>query len=516
MRVEQFLEASAQRTPEKTALVCGDRRLTYAELDILSNRFAAGVRRLGVRRGDRVVIQLENGPEAIVSLFGTLKAGGVFVIVNPTAKADKVSYLLTDCGAATLVTEGRNQEHLSAVRGTPKLLATIVVCGPDDELPSMLASEVIRFDQVLQTAADDRLDRVRGIDIDLAALIYTSGSTGGPKGVMMTHLNIVAAAISITSYVRNIPDDVILSVLPLSFDYGLYQVFMAFKVGARLVLERSFTYPTAVLDAIVQEQVTGFPIVPTIAALLVKHDLGAYDFSSLRYITSTAAAFPPAHIASVRNRLPHVRIYSMYGLTECKRVSYLPPEDLATRPDSVGRPMDNVEVFVDEGDGVLKPHGLGQLVVRGSNVMQGYWNRPEETAKALRPGQLPGERVLYSGDIFRIDEEGYMYFVARTDDIIKSRGEKVSPREVEIVICELPAVLEAVVVGVPDPILGQAIKAYVSVDPEAGIVEADVVRHCAQRLEDFMVPRNIEFVPLMPRTLTGKVDRKELRARAVQ
>jgi long-chain acyl-CoA synthetase len=512
LRVEQLLEASAERTPDKTALVSGGRRLTYADLDDLSGRFASGLSRLGVRRGDRVVIQLENGPEAIVALFGTLKAGAVFVLVNPSVKADKLIYLVTDSGAAALVASCRNPAHLTALREGTAALGTTIVVVEDDELPPSAAGKVTPLAQLLQAPADERRADSRGNDIDLAALIYTSGSTGRPKGVMMTHLNIVSATTSIAGYLRNTPDDVILNAIPLSFDYGLYQVFMACKVGATLVLERSFTYLTALLDTIVRERVTGFPIVPTIAALLLKHNLGAYDFGSLRYLSSTAAAFPAGHIAALRHRLPKVTLYSMYGLTECKRVSFLPPEDLATRPTSVGRPMDNVEVFV-EVDGKLKPHGVGQLIVRGSNVMQGYWNRPEETAHALRPGNLPGERLLYSGDIFRIDDEGYMYFVSRTDDIIKSCGEKVSPREVEAAIYELPAVLEAVVVGVPDPILGEAIKAYVSVEPGAAIGEQDVVKHCAQRLENVMIPRSVEFVPIMPRTLSGKVDRKALRTR---
>ena len=255
---------------------------------------------------------------------------------------------------------------------------------------------------------------------------------------------------------------------------------------------------------------TGFPIVPTISALLLQIDLTKYDLSALRYITNTAAALPTTHILGLRARLPQVKIFSMYGLTECKRVSYLPPEQIDRRPTSVGRGMPNEEVYIVDEQGHRLASGTGELVIRGSNVMKGYWELPEETARMLRPGPLPGERLLFSGDLFRMDEEGYLYFVGRKDDIIKTRGEKVSPREVENVIYELPDVVEAAVVGVPDAVLGQAIKAVVTLRDAASLNEQDVLRHCANRLENFMVPKHVEFRAVMPKTSTGKIDKKTL------
>jgi long-chain acyl-CoA synthetase len=330
---------------------------------------------------------------------------------------------------------------------------------------------------------------------------------------VLSHENIVTAAVSITSYLENTADDVILNVLPLSFDYGLYQVLMAFLVGGTVVLERSFAYPALTLAMLVRERVTGFPIVPTIAAMLLQYNLDSYEFSALRYITSTGAALPSAHIAMLRSKLPSVRLYSMYGITESKRVAYLSPDEIDERPTSVGKAMPNLEVFVCDESGRLVEMGTGELVVRGGAVMQGYWGRPEDTARVLRSGRFPGERLLYTGDIFRIDDEGYLYFVSRTDDMIKSRGEKVSPREVENVLHDLPGVIEAAVVGVPDELLGQAIKAYVRVDPTVGLSVRDIASHCAQRLEDFMVPKLVEFVQAMPNTMSGKVDRRELAGR---
>jgi acyl-CoA synthetase (AMP-forming)/AMP-acid ligase II len=344
-----------------------------------------------------------------------------------------------------------------------------------------------------------------------AYLLYTSGSTGRPKGVMATHLNIVSAAASITTYLENTEDDVIIDVLPLAFDYGLYQVLMGFKVGATVVLERSFLYPAAVIETIARERVTGFPIVPTISAILLQLDLARFDFSSLRYITNTAAALPAEHIRRLRALFPSVAIYSMYGLTECKRVSYLPPDQLESRITSVGRAIPGTEVdIVDEHDRRVGPGVVGELVVRGSHVTRGYWGLPEETAARFRPGPVPGELVLYTGDLFRMDEDGYLYFVSRKDDIIKTRGEKVSPKEVEEVLYTLPEVAEAAVVGAGDPVLGEAVRAVITVRGGARLTAQDVQRHCRQRLEDFMVPKYVEFRERLPKTPSGKIARREL------
>ena len=507
MRVEGFLRGSAARLPDKTALIAGPRRFTYAELDAASNRLAAGLRARGVNRGDRVVIQLENGSHAVIAMFAVLKAGAVYVLLNPSVKADKLAYILRDCGAAALFIDGRWPQLVADIRARVPEPLTILVGSSSEAGARAENDRTVRFDDL---ATVDTLDAPIGIDLDLAALVYTSGSTGVPKGVMLTHLNMVAAATSITSYLANTSDDVVLNVLPLAFDYGLYQVLNAFKVGATVVLERSFTYPTAVLETLVAERVTGLPVVPTIVALLLKHDLRAYDLSCVRYVTNTGAALPPAHIQALREVMPHVRIYSMYGLTECKRVSYLDPDEIERRPTSVGKAMDNVEVFVIDEAGQPATTGTGELVIRGSNVMQGYWGKPEETERTLRPGRLPGEQWLFSGDIFQIDSDGYLYFVGRKDEIIKSRGEKVSPKEVENVLYSLPGVLEAAVIGVPDPVLGSAVKAFVTLDPAAGIDERAILRHCASRMEDVMLPKYIEIVPGLPRTDTGKIDRRSL------
>jgi long-chain acyl-CoA synthetase len=507
MLVNDFLEKSARGYPDKTALICEDQRWSYAEIESMANGLARALIEHGVQRGDRVAIYLSNSLETVVGIFATLKAGGVFTVINATTKLDKLIYILSNCRVTALITGGRGSKLTTRVRAAVPSLRFVVLCGadvPDDD-------SVLSFDAIQGNYADEKLPRVN-IDIDLACLIYTSGSTGEPKGVMSTHANMVAAASSIIEYLRNIPEDIVINVSPLSFDYGLYQLLMVFKFGGTLVLEKSFAYPAAALKRMEQERVTGFPGVPTVFAILLQMDLSKFDLSSLRYITNTAAALPVSHILQLREKFPHATLYSMYGLTECKRVSYLPPEELDRRPGSVGIAIPNTEVWVvDEEGNRVGPGVVGELVVRGAHVMQGYWEKPEETAKVYRPGRYPAERIMYTGDLFKTDEEGFLYFVGRKDDIIKSRGEKVAPKEVENVLYALDGVVEAAVIGVPDPILGQAIKALVVTAEGVTLTERDVLRHCATHLEDFMVPKVVEFRDSLPKTSSGKIKKTNLR-----
>jgi amino acid adenylation domain-containing protein len=496
-QLHDFLEHSARRLPDKVALVCQTQRFTYAQIDRRANALAHTLVERGVGRGDRVIVFGDNTVDTVVAFWAVLKANAVVSIVNPLTKGDKLEYYLTDCRATVLITD----EHLRGVWQEPAsrskwLKATIV--GPNDP--------------VLKAERDTPPAR-RGIDIDLAAIIYTSGSTGDPKGVMLTHRNMLTAGTSISTYLRNVQDDIILGVLPLAFDYGLYQLIMAFRMGARLVLERSFTFPAQVLKVMVEEGVTGFPGVPTIFAVLAElKNLKDYDFSKIQYVTNTAAALPVKHITMLRDLFPTARIYSMYGLTECKRCTYLPPEDIDRKPTSVGIAIPNTELWLVDEDGQrVGPNQVGQLVIRGATVMRGYWEKPEATAKKLKAGPLPGELVLHTGDYCRLDDEGYLYFVGRMDDIIKSRGEKVAPKEVESVLYNIKGVRDAAVIGVPDDILGQAVKAFVVLEQGVTFTEKEIQRECQARLENFMVPKYVEIVDDLPKTTTGKIKKTDLR-----
>ncbi len=512
MQVESFLRDSARRFPSKTALVTGTGRHTYADLDGQSERLAHAFRAAGVRRGDRVAVFLENSTEAAVSIFAALKAGGVFVVVNPSTKADKLRYILNDCGVSALVTQQKLASIHAEIEAAVPSLRLVVEC---EDLPGSGARPRAGRQSwaAIQSGPDPGIPvRSDAIDLDLATIIYTSGSTGHPKGVMMTHLNVGTAATSITTYLENSNDDVVLSVLPLSFDYGLYQLLMAFKVGGTLILERSFAFPAAIVQKMREERITGLPLLPTMSALLLQFEAWSGEhLPHLRYVTNTGQALPTEHIRRIRERFPGARVYSMYGLTECKRVSYLPPELIDQYPSSVGVPIPNTEVFVvDDAGREVGPGVVGQLVVRGSHVMKGYWGKPEETARMLRPGKLPGEQWLWTGDLFKRDAKGLLYFVGRQDDIIKSRGEKVSPKEVEDVLYRLPGVQDAAVMGVPDEVLGQAVKAVIVRSPGSAITAQDVLRHCSSHLETIMVPKIVDFCEALPTTSSGKVSRREL------
>lgn len=508
--VQHFLEFSADRLPDKVALVCADERLTYAQIEEKANRLANGLSALGVKRGDRVALFLPNSVELVIGIFAILKAGGVFVVINQTTKADKLIYILNNCQVTALI--GSASQDLLITRlfsECPSLKFFIPVGNLSKQLIDS-SGQVISFEQVIDQSSNHR-PKVINIDLDLACLIYTSGSTGEPKGVMSDHSNVVFAVHSITSYIGNVEEDVVINLLPLSFDYGLYQLLMVFSFGGRLVLEKGFTYPAVILNAIERENVTGFPGVPTVYSMLVNMNLSGYDLSSLRYMTNTAAALPPSHITKIRETFPGVTLFSMYGLTETKRTLYLPPAQLDIRPDSVGIAIPGTEVWIEDDDGNrLGAGAIGELVVRGRHVMRGYWGDPELTAHRFRPGKIPGERLCYTGDLFRMDDEGYFYFVSRKDDIIKSRGEKVAPKEIETILYKLDGIQEAAVIGVPDPVLGQAIKVFV-VRNNDRITESDVLRHCRSHLEDYMIPKYVEFTSELPKTPSGKIKKTELR-----
>lgn len=511
MLLEQFLEQTAARVPDKVALVCDGRRVTYSEIETEANRIAHGLVARGVQRGDRVVIFLDNSVEAAVAVWAVLKAGAVFVMANPSTKPDKLTYLLNNSRATAVIAQAnRLRGFENCWNETPHLRNVIVVGDPASVAACSLP--VVRWNVlVAEQVSQTRPPAKRGIDADLAALVYTSGSTGNPKGVMLTHHSMMSVSRSIIGYLLNSSDDIVLSVLPLSYGYGLYQWLMCCQYGGTLILEKSLAFPHAILEKLVHEGATGFPMVPTIAAILLRMNLAQYDLSRLRYITNAGAALPVEYITRLRQQLPDVAMFSMYGLTECTRVCYLPPDEIDRCPDSVGKAIPNSETMIlDDAGNRLGPHAVGELVVRGSNVMKGYWDAPEETAKRLKPGQIPHEMWLYTGDLFRTDDDGCLYWVGRKDDIIKSRGEKVSPREVEDVLHQHPLIAEAAVVGVSDPVLGQAVRAVICLQSGATLTPRDVQAHCRQYLEDFMVPQQVEIRDTLPKTANGKIDKKLL------
>jgi amino acid adenylation domain-containing protein len=507
--LHELLDAAAGRHPDKVALIAEHSTFTYRQLADAATRLASTLQRRGVRRGDRVAIFLDKCPEVVTAVWAALKVGAVFMPINGLTKTEKLSYMLNDAGPVAMVTDaGLQNAWRPALAHTPRTITTCIVTGAIDTVADDDA--VIGYAEATQD--DGPLSDPGTVDQDLAAIIYTSGSTGDPKGVMLTHLNMMSAAASVSAYLQYRADDVILCGLPLAFGYGLYQIVLGFQAGATGVLMRSLGFPAQVLEVMARHRVTVLPATPTVFAALTNLTIvSQFDLSALRMLTNAAAGLSEEQIRRIRTTFPQAQLYSMYGQTECKRVTYLPPDQLDRRPGSVGRGMPNQEVWLVDEQGTRLPHGsTGELVVRGSHVMRGYWRNPRATAEKLKPGPYPGEYVLHSGDIFRSDEEGYLYFVARKDDIIKSRGEKVSPREVENAIHSLDGVVEVAVIGVADEVLGQAVKAFVVLREGCACTEREVIRHCLARLENFMAPKYVVFVDALPMTHNGKVAKKAL------
>lgn len=511
--LHEWLTETARKTPDKTALICAGESISYQALNQQSDALAQTLLEMGLKPQDRVIIFLDNCIETVISLYGILKAGGIFVPLNTSLKADKLAYILDNAQADILITHtSKARIVLQAIANTQNKPKSIWI-SPSPVLPQAIITATPSMDwkEVIQTPSSIRPCPQITSD-DLAALIYTSGSTGEPKAIMQPHGKMTAVCKSIISYLGNRPDDVILNVLALSFGYGLYQVLMSVMFGGTVVLEKSFVYLHDVLSKIAAYKVTAFPLVPTVAAMLLNlNNVSAYDFSSLRYITSAGAALPAEHTRRMRSIWPHIKIIPMHGLTECVRTCYLPYEQIDKRPDSVGIPIPGCRLtIVDEQGNELSNGQVGELIVSGINVMEGYWKDPELTAKVFRKGS-DGQVWLYSGDLFKRDSEGYLYFVARKDDMIKTRGERVSPKEVENVLLRIDGIVEAAVVGIPDPILGQVPKAFLVKNKDSHLTEADVMLYATQNMENFMVPKYVEFLPELPRTQNGKIDKKTLK-----
>ena len=503
MRIESHLRESCRRDAGKTAIVDGARRISYAELSSASDGLAAWFAENGIGKGDRVVVFAGNGWQTAVAFYAVWKAGAVACPVNPSTRARRLAFIIADCSPAAIIADARCAATVAdTLATTPKVHLATVLTLPHSALP-----QAVDFAQCLESGpffANPAL-----CDDDLATIIYTSGSTGDPKGVMMGHDNIDAATASIVSYLGSVEGDVILNVLPLSFGYGLTQLLTSVRVGATLVLEKSFAFPTALMERMREERITGFPMVPSmIASLLRMEELDTAWFTSLRYITSAAAPLPVAHIRRLRALLPDVQLYSMYGQTECVRATWLPPVDIDMRPASAGIAIPGTAIqIVDEAGFEVTRGVVGELVVSGPNIMRGYWNNADATAEALRPDPLTGSLRLLTSDLFFAESNGYVTFVSRRDDIIKTGGFKVAPREVESALYDLEGVVEALVVGMPDPVLGETLKAMIVKSADTLTAE-DVLRHCAGILNDFMLPRQVEFCQALPKTGSGKLSRR--------
>ena len=506
---------SAERTPDAKALSYKDNCLSYNALSKEVTAIANGLHRLGLGRQERVAIYVEKCIEAVSTLFAVSAAGSVTVPVNPLLKPQQLVYILNDCNVKILVTSFERLKLLTPILPLCHDLHTVLVVGGNNTLPIIPKINILKWESIQET--DKALKSFSAKEDEMTAILYTSGSTGKPKGVMLSHLNLVTGAKSVSQYLNNTPEDRILSVLPLSFDYGLNQLTTAFHVGATSIL-MNYLLPNDIIYSIEQEHITGLAAVPSIWIPLAELNWGRAT-TSLRYLTNSGGAIPQTTLKRLRNKLPNTKIFLMYGFTEAFRSTYLSADDIDLYPESIGKNIPNAEVFVVREDGsYCLPEEPGELVHRGPLVSLGYWNNPAETSKRFRPiASSPDSLAIpiqaaWSGDTVKMDTKGYLYFIGRRDDMIKTSGYRVSPTEIEEVIYATEVVGETVAIGVPHPNLGEAI-VVIAIAKIGMKVDVDMLMTvCKRELPAFMVPIHVEIREhALPRNLNGKIDRKSLK-----
>lgn len=516
--VHHLLRTTTQRAPGKEAIVHGKQRLTYGEVAGQTAGLAQSLRQLGLQSEERIGIWLGPSAPQVLSIFAVAQAGGAFVPINDALFPNQVAHIVNDCRVKGLITDQAKLAALhEVIDSLPSLEFVIVV--HRDPLPTH-SLPLYSFAALCATPAPTRWQDW-GIEKSLAAILYTSGSTGKPKGIMLSHANIMAGASIVATYLGISEVERILAVLPFSFDAGLNQLTTAFRQGGTIVLT-TFVFARELVQVLLKEQITGLAGVPTLWSLLAQPSSGFQknQFPDLRYITNTGGAMPQNVLALLRQALPATKIFLMYGLTEAFRSTYLAPEELASRPTSIGKAIPNTEILVVNEQGQLcQPGEIGELVHRGPTVSLGYWGHPILNEQVFRPHpllppeQASFERVCYSGDLVKLDEEGFLYFIGRRDTMIKSSGYRISPTEVEEILFQSGKVRGAAVIGLPDPLLGQQVKAFV-VPKDGEILDpAQLMAFCAERLPRYMAPKCIEVIQDLPKTSSGKVNYPALHQR---
>lgn len=513
--VHSLITETEEKVPDYMALKYGDKTLSYADLRKELGAFSSGLMAAGLGRSERVAIYAEKRFETVVAMFGTSMAGGVYVPINPLLKTEQVMHIMKDCAARVLVTTSARLKLIRDSLSQDVSLKTIIVMdGVAGTTDSFNGIAVCSWADFMRSPL---VSGHRVIDSDMAAILYTSGSTGKPKGVILSHRNIVAGADSVSEYLELDHRDRVLSVLPLSFDYGMNQLTATFRVGGQVVL-MNYLMPQDILQILAKEHITGLAAVPPLWVQLAKLKWPDSIRSHLRYFTNSGGHMPRETLQALRSHVPDVQPFLMYGLTEAFRSTYLPPEEIDRRPDSIGKAIPNAEILVVRPDGTMcDPEETGELVHRGVHVALGYWGDAQKTAERFKPAPLQDPHIplteiaVWSGDFVRKDKDGYLYYVGRQDEMIKTSGYRVSPTEVEEVFYNTKLVAEVAAFGWPHPVLGQAI--VIVATPVTGTqLSGDALKAAVRDiLPNYMMPSSV-FVQedSLPRNPNGKIDRKKL------
>jgi acyl-CoA synthetase (AMP-forming)/AMP-acid ligase II len=508
MQINHFLEKSAEKFPDKRAVWYTGKWMTYSELDTAANKLANFLIKIGTKREDRIALLIENSFDYIISYFAGLKVGGIVVALNTDTTSDALEYLLNDSEAKIVISQKKYLRHLLPVLARLKQVDHIITDLKDldkfQEYPDCTAWNL----ETIYEKFPPENPGVRCIDVDLAALVYTSGSTGKPKGVMLTHLNIVTNTRSIVQYLKLTEFDRIMVILPFFYIYGMSLLNTHIYTGGSLVIDNHFAFPNVVIDTMHKAKVTGFAGVPsTFLILLNKSTIKKQKFPALRYVTQAGGAMAPRIQKNVADVFSPAKLYIMYGATEASaRLSYLHPDWLSKKWGSIGKAIPNVELFIaDENGKRLPANAEGEIVARGLNIMQGYWNDPEGTNQVLK-GEL-----YFTGDIGKMDDDGFFYVVGRKKDMIKVGGQRVSAKEVEEALLDLPEIHEVSVIGSEDEYLGEAIIAFIVPNSDQELSEKQILMHCKKHLPQYKTPRKIIILPDLPKNESGKILKTKLK-----
>lgn len=511
MLLHNYLIHSTERFPHREAIIHTRKRSTYEEILSDARSIAAWLVDVGIEKSDRVSILMDDPNEYVRSYFAILLAGGIVVALNTQTSTRTLRYQVNKCEVKAVFTQRKFMKYFPELSGSIPLVKNVAVAGWKPGVGEDSTFKCSSYEEILKIWSGAPLSLPDVSPEDIAQLIYTSGTTGEANAVMLSHNNLTANTDSIVEYLGLTDSDRVMAVLPFFYSYGNSLLLTHFAVGGSLVVDHSFIYPNVILDKMVQEEVTGFSGVPSTFAILLNHSaIKSYKFPHLRYVTQAGGAMSPKLAHELSAMLSNADIYIMYGQTEASaRLSYLEPKELFRKAGSIGKAIPGVTLQVLAPDGAPIPPGeIGEIVATGQNIMKGYWGEPENSRQVLR------KEGLWTGDLARTDDEGFIYIVSRKSDMIKCGAHRISPKEIEEVILEHNAVHEVAVIGVPDEVLGEAIAAYVVFKPGAECSNKALLAHCHKNLPLYKIPQQVNVVDVLPKTASGKVIKHLMKQRS--